>query len=678
MELTKKKPVICFRRWSRKGYAVFASLNKVVKIGMVTFGCTLVQVEYQTVFAQADSTRTKKNVPLNEVEISGSQPKLWTELVHTVSVMEHSEISASPVSGINDVFRQVAGIDVRQRGSDDVQADLCIRGGSFNQVMILLNGVNITDPQTGHYSLDLPVDLQQIQRIEILQGSEARILGPNAFSGAINIITSNASDTKNEGSMDIGGGSFGFLTGTASENFNKGPWKVGSSVSYKRSDGYMDNTDFKLFNSHVQIGYQNKSIGIFLLQLGYQQKAYGANSFYTFSYPNQFECTKTLFSALNWEKTIRKVNIQAQAYERQHHDRFELFRNMGNAPSWYTGHNYHQTDLTGGNIKAVGITKFGKTIVGIEIRNEHIFSNVLGDQMTVKKTDFLDKNALFTKEKNRTNYRTYIDQTFYLGILNLSGGISWNHNTDFGNYLNGGIDVSCQIISPLSAFFNLNQATRLPTFTDLYYNSATQISNPNLKPEQSTTYEIGLKYLNQGFKSTMATYYRKGENVIDWVKEPDSTKWESQNLTKVNAFGGEITTEYKFINCFLQNIRLSYSYLSLNKKAEGFESKYALDYLKNKISLHFEHYIFNNYKSGTLNASWNLNWQDRAGRYTDFITGKETAYLPYFLADIRFQWAKKGISLYADVNNLFDTQYADFGGLTQAGRSVRSGIKFTF
>jgi vitamin B12 transporter len=679
MNFNKQKSMLCFRRWSRKGYAVFASLNKVVKIGVVTFGCSLVQQEYQPVFAQADSTRTSTNVNLNEVEISESQPKLWSELARSVSVMERSEIAASPARSIDDILEQVAGIDVRQRGSDGVQADLSIRGGSFDQVMILLNGVNLTDPQTGHYSLDLPVDLQQIQRIEILQGSGARIWGPNAFSGAINIITTpGGSSPKKEAHLDLGNGSYGYQTGTASGNLQKGPWQLGGSVSYKRSEGYTDNTDFDLFNSHVQAAYRNKSAGYFQLQLGYQQKDFGANSFYTFLYPKQFESTKTLFSALNWEKSIGKINLQAQVYQRQHHDRFELFRNKVNAPSWYADHNYHQTDVTGGNLKTFFLTQYGKTAIGTEIRNEHIFSNVLGEAISKTQKDNLDKNALFTKEKNRTNYRVFIDQTVYLGALNLSAGLSGNHNSDYGSYFSGGMDAGYEISSTLKSYFNLNQSFRLPTFMDLYYKSATQISNPNLKPEKSTTYEIGLKYLNQGFKSNISAYYREGKNVIDWVQMADSTKWESKNLTKVNALGGEATVEYNFENGFFKKIRLSYDYLYLDKKASVYDSKYALDYLKHKINLHIENSLYKSKKNGALNAALNLNWQDRAGDYKDFKTELKTFYKPLFITDIRLQWAKDNLVLYTDVNNLFDAKYADIGGLIQAGRTFHAGIKVNF
>ena len=679
MNSNKHNSVVCFRRWSRKDYAVFASLNKVVKIGMVTFSCTLVQQAYQPVFAQSDSIRITNNVNLDEVEISENQTQLGSELVRTICVMDQREIAASPARSIDDLLKQVAGIDVRQRGSDGVQADLSIRGGSFDQVMILLNGVNITDPQTGHYSLDIPVDLQQIQRIEVLQGSGARIWGPNAFSGAINIITiPNSAAPSKQGNLEIGGGNFGFNTQSASGNLQKGSWQLGGSVSHKQSDGYINNTDFDLFNSHILAQYQSKSIGTFQLQMGYQQKAFGANSFYSFTYPNQFERTKTLFSALSWEKTTGKTTWQSQIYERQHHDRFELFRNMENAASWYTGHNYHQTDVTGGNLKAIRLSTFGKTTVGMDIRNEHIFSNVLGDNLSKTKTDFLDKDALFNKGKNRTNYRLFADQTVFRGPFNLSAGISGNYNSDFGRYYYGGFDAGYAINSSLNAYFNMNEAIRLPTFTDLYYKSANQRSHPDLKPEISTTYEVGLKYFIQNFKASASAYYRDGKNVIDWVKAPDSTKWESKNLTDVKALGGEITGEYNFNSGFLQIIRLSYAYLHLDKQAVGFDSKYALDYLKNKVSLHLEHRIFESRNIGKLNGSWNVNWQDRAGNYTDFITNKVVNYSNYCLTDFRLFWKKKNIGIYTDVTNLFNTKYADFGGLIQPGRSVRAGLKLSF
>ena len=149
------------------------------------------------------------SISLNEIEISASKIKLYPGSARILTVIEKTEIDQSAVRSIDDLLDYVAGIDVRQRGVNGVQADVSIHGGSFDQILVLLNGVNITDPQTGHYNLDIPLDISDVSRIEILQGSAARILGPNAFSGAINIIT--GENNKNKLSVRNGAGSFGYL-----------------------------------------------------------------------------------------------------------------------------------------------------------------------------------------------------------------------------------------------------------------------------------------------------------------------------------------------------------------------------------------------------------------------------------------------------------------------------------
>jgi vitamin B12 transporter len=679
----KKNPVFCFHRWSRKGYAVFASLHKVVMIGVVTFGCTLVQLRYDTILAQAtDSISPLGNIDLNEIEISGDQPLIWSPLSRSVSVMERREINASPARSIDDILKQLPGVDVRQRGSDGTQADLSIRGGSFDQVLILLNGVNITDPQTGHYNLDLPVDLHQIQRIEILQGSGARVWGPNAFCGVINLITTpqHLSDSKTA-SVDIGAGSFGYQSVSGSLQWNgknrRFNWLSTLSASGKHSDGYIDNTDFDLFNSHFEVLIQNKSLGRLNGQIGYQQKGYGANSFYSFAYPNQFERTKSLFSSLNWEKTKGKNLFSAQISNRLHHDRFELFRNAENAATWYTGPNFHLTRTTSGKVQVIHGGSLGKTIVGIDMRNEHILSNVLGEALSENQTDYFDEEGFFNKKKSRTNLRAFADHTLIFKKLSLSGGGSVNHHTDFGTYCFGGMDLKYSLTENLQLGANLNQSFRLPTFTDLYYKSATQTSNPDLNPEKSTTYEVFAKYEVQRFQVAATAFHRAGKNVIDWVKHPDSTKWVCQNETALNANGIDLSAEYQNVTGFIRLARIGWSGLYMDKTATGYDSKYALDYLRNKFNLHLEAHLFGNKRIGFFTSAANASWQDRAGTYTDFTTQALTSYKPCTLADIRISWQHRKIGLHADVNNLLDTQYADFGGLTQPGRSIRFGLSYS-
>jgi len=680
MYLSINKPVCCFRRWTRKNYAIFASLHKVVKIGVVTFTCTLVQERYQVVLAQTDSTSTyTEDVTLDEVEVSASQPLLWSELSRAVSVIEKKDIAALPAASIDDILERIPGLDIRQRGPDGVQSDISLNGGSFDQVLILLNGVNITDPQTGHYNLDLPVDLNQIQRIEILHGSAARILGTNAFSGAINIITtSNEPSNGLNGQAQIASGNWNQLNMGISLTYNHPSWYISGGLSRKSSDGYIDNTDYQLLNSHVQSSYHSETAGHFTVQLGYQQKAYGANSFYSFSYPNQYDATKTLFSALSWDKAHGKSFMQAQLYERRHHDRFELFRNNENAASWYTGPNYHLNDVTGGKLILTSFLLSGKTVLGSEIRNEHIYSNVLGENMTETKTDPLDPDALYTKSKNRTTASAFVDQTFYTGKLILAAGLSGNISSDFGTYWNGGLDGAIRITEDFSSRMSLNRSVRLPSFTDLYYKSATQLSNPDLKPEQALTLESGFNWNKSNFHASATVWHRWGINLIDWVKLPDSTKWESRNLTLVNATGINAQTDYQPANPFLKNISLNYTYQYMNKQADGFDSKYALDYLKHKIDLKLAFQLYQHQRTGTFSVLINGCFYDRAGTYTDFTSNQLISYNPYWLCDTRLSWKYRLVTVFADLNNVFNINYADFGGLTQPGRNFKIGLKITF
>ena len=188
-----------FKRWGHKGYSVFQSLKL-----KITIGCLVVTylsiATFKNASAQTEIIYVNQDQKLDEVVVSALRtPVTYSQVARVVTVMERDEINAAPVQSVQDLLEHLLNVDVRQRGNHGVQADVSIRGGSFDQTMILLNGVNITDPQTGHLSMNLPVDLESIERVEILQGPGARVFGPNAFSGAINFITG----TKNKNNLKI-------------------------------------------------------------------------------------------------------------------------------------------------------------------------------------------------------------------------------------------------------------------------------------------------------------------------------------------------------------------------------------------------------------------------------------------------------------------------------------------
>ena len=585
-----------------------------------------------------------------------------------LTVIDKKEITRSAVQSLDQLLDYVSGIDIRQRGTNGTQADISVRGGSFDQVLVLLNGVNITDPQTGHFNLDIPVNLSDVSRVEILEGSSARVLGPNAFSGAINIVTENFD--KKALNAQLTAGSFNTFGESVSGKFGTEKFHTFASVSHNSSNGYIANTDYDLSNAFIQSVLKTNNAGKFDLQLAAQLKEFGSNAFYSFAYPNQFENSKTFLAALNWMLTKGKFLYTAQAYWRRHNDRFELFRDNVGAPAWYTGHNYHMTDVTGGKVSVSYLSKLGKTTLGADIRNEHIFSNVLGDLMGNQKAVPFETNKFFTREANRFLGTGFLDQTLNIKRWYFSAGVAATHSSSFGTNGYGGVDVAYAFNENVRVFADANSAVRLPTFTDLYYKSATQLANPNLKPEKSQTVEIGTKIKQSDWKLDATIFKRFGQDVIDWTKAPDSTKWQSRNLTNVDAVGADIAFDYYFRHSFLNKISVTYSYLNMDKSASGFDSKYALDYLKNKVTLSIQHKIWSN-----LSASWIGSYSDRAGQYTDFKTAKLVDYSSYFLLNGRLLWSEKHFDIFADVNNILNATYADYGGLTQPGRNFNAGVR---
>ena len=616
----------------------------------------------------AHAQDTLQSVQLGGVAVFGLPSVPAFEELRVVYSISRQEIASLPVQDINELLNYMPGIDVRQRGAGGTQADLSMRGGTFDQVIVLLNGINFTDVQTGHYSLDLPVLLSQIERIEVLQGTSMSLFGLSAFSGAINIITGQSKE--NQVVASIVGGNFGLFTPAIQGNFSKNKWNFMGAYSHSASSGYIHNTDFENNNLFFQARYTDAKIGKINLQLGGQTKDYGANSFYSLAYPDQFEAVKTLLTSAQWEKFVKNFSFNSSLFYRRHHDRFELFREgTENVPAWYTGHNYHQTDIAGANCKSAFFSKIGKTSAGIELRNEHIFSNVLGDKLDEpRKIPFENTDTTFTYGKNRMNINYFAEHRFAIKKFLALFGISGNYNSMFNNNFAFGANFGYEFSPQSLVYINCNRALRLPTFTDLYYKSATQISNPNLKPENSMTMEIGTKYSIKHWYSNVSIFYRAANDIIDWIKLPEEEKWRSMNHTEINTFGGEFSAGARGYY-WIKNVEIGYSYVNSDKVADSYISKYALDYLQHKATIRFEHRIWKNF-----GAMWHYSFQKRNGSYED-VDRQIVNYKPFNLFDGRMYWQTPTTKIFVEATNILNTNYFDFGGIVQPQRWIKAGIE---
>jgi len=246
---------------------------------------------------------------------------------------------------------------------------------------------------------------------------------------------------------------------------------------------------------------------------------------------------------------------------------------------------------------------------------------------------------------------------------------NWISDLGFGWNIYPGLDASYALSNHHKIYGSANSSMRMPTFTDLFYSGPTNIGNPDLKPEKSITYEGGLKLTYTGFSGRADTYYRRGKNLIDWVREKETDKWQALNLTRINSIGIELSCDFspeKIWNrtVLLTKLGINYSYNELDKGNNTMFSNYVLDNLKQKLDIEIEHKIWHKMK-----ASWRASYQDRNGMRT-----KTESYKPFWLVNARIMWKTPSTEIYAMAANLFDTNYYDYGIVGQPGRWISFGI----
>lgn len=378
-----QKNTFRFKRFARKSYSIYNSMHKVVTIGVLSVGCLTFANLKEASAQKTDSVKINQIAEreLDEVVISStSTNQPINQIAKLITIISKEEIQRLSPQSIEDILEYVASLDIQTRGSHGVQSDISIRGGSFDQNAILLNGINISNPQTGHYSFDIPINLSDIEKIEIIHGPSSIIYGSSAFCGGINIITKKGIDKSLNAKMEAGG--HNLWNGEIGGSYRIKNVENYISMGYKSSDGYIKNTDYEIFNILYQSRLNIKKDKIDF-QFGYNKKAYGANSFYSAKFPNQFDRTNSIIASVKGEFG-QKIKFLPSFYWNRHNDKFELIKNSGNA-------NYHRTDVIGGNLNGEYTSKIGITNFGIEIRNEGILSNVLGQTMNSPIGNFTKK-----------------------------------------------------------------------------------------------------------------------------------------------------------------------------------------------------------------------------------------------------------------------------------------------
>jgi len=687
------KKAFHFKKWSRKGYAVFQSLGKVVHIGVILMTYNLLT---QPVIAQEkrESTHSEDADTLPEVEIVTSEPDVFMGLS---GVPQQSiRLIENAVQDASELAEDFPGTDIRQRGIHGVQGDISIRGGNPEQAGILLNGIPLNDMQTGHHNLNLPIPAISITQIQRFTPGTSQQAGSGMYNGALNFQNLHAK--KKHIKIWLAGGQHQYTDFSTAIDFNTGKAQHHAAIARKSSTGHSENTDFKMMKAYLHSAVPIKETLKLALQAGYLDKAFGAQSFYTDKYPQQFEAINSSFGSLKFEKG-GKIKLNSGMYFRQHNDRFELFRESlfqktGNyyihnndtakfVPgiydpwNYYTGHNYHKTQVFGYFADMKTRNFLGDFHLGLNHRHEKILSNVLGKDRFIETNETQYTNP-YTKQAIRdqinmlASFQSVELSNFYLGF---SGLLHYTKSYGLKSY--GGARIHYKFSNNFSSWAAINQSMRLPSFTDLYYSGPTNIGNPELLPEDAINFEIGSYYRNGLLSTQIQFFHLIGKNTIDWVKQTVDEKYISMNHTQLNTTGAEIgmkinTSRLPFFETWLQTVNINYTRLIKSKISDTYISAYALDYLQHQALFQAKHKLSNT----GLGVSWTIRYQDRAGSFT---SGEQTInYGHHILTDISLSYKWKTQVVFIESANIFDVKANDFGGIQLPGRWFKLGLRLDF
>lgn len=612
------------------------SKNTTFSLFLLLFGANLT--------AQSDST----DQILKETTVLAQRIQLpFSQESRTVQVLHREQLKSMPVRSISEALQSISGIDVRQRGPLGIQTDLHVRGGGFDQVLVLLNGVRLSDPQTGHHLMNVPVDWSAIERIEVLKGPGARIYGQNAFACAINIVTSAPAERLFK--VGLAAGDFGFSSANVYAALPKGRLRQQMAASADFSGGYRPNTDFSILNGFYQAALESRDgKGSWNLLANFNARNFGANGYYgRLEYTDQYEEVQTSVLSLGHTRQAGHWVHKPRISWRRNQDFYDFQRsNPANSI------NFHLSQVLTAEMNSTARWNNGQqTGLGANLEYTALSSSRLGQRERTTLNLFAEHRLLLLNKR-----------------LDLTPGVAFSAFSDFGAFFYPGIDAGYRLNSSWRVYTNAGYNYRIPTFTDLYYSDPGNQGNPDLKPERAFSTELGLKYQpkDDPFSLQMAFFRRDGRNLIDWAKDDPADKWETRNYNSVLMQGLELNTAY---TTRLLAINLAYTYLDAQISDAVPLSRYTLNHLRHQLNGGID---YRPMKSLRLHVR---------GRWCDRIVQDAAVKSDYFVADGKLSFARRHWSVFAEALNLFDAvygelRYSDTAVLTMPGRWFRAGVEF--
>jgi vitamin B12 transporter len=571
-------------------------------------------------------------------------PAYALHVSRTIDIIDERTIRNSGAVCVEELLQKGANVNIQPRGVFGVQSDVSVRGALFSQQLILLNGVRLNDVQTGHYNLDLPVSVEQIERVEVLKGAGSALYGPDACGGVINIITRIPEEEALR--MKLSGGENGLLNASTGYDFSSSGIHSSNIIEHRQSNGYHYDTEFRI----TSISSNNKlelPIGTYSFFGGYTNKEFGAFNFYGVS-PSK-EWTETTFLSVATELNFPSFILQPKFSYRRHYDKFMYDLHTPNILV-----NIHKKNSYSGEI--LSIIQMGESfslISGIEGTMDDIVSTNLRNHKRASLGMFVTTHGIVQKK------------------IIVDVGIREDIHSEYGEQFDPSASLGYVFSQNSKVFVTAGRSFRAPSYIELFYTSPKRIGNANLNPETGWSYELGLDHtLYSQLQVTMSLFQRDQKNNIDYVKfTAADTVYKATNFASITTRGFELSfqwnneakSEYlQTDDASIHSILLSYTYLdSRMDLGHIYRTIYSLAYPRHQISTTISG-ILPLSISGTASAIHKIK-----------LDGKN-----YTLVDAKISRMFSPVTLFLQGTNLLNRTYEEIIDVPLPGRWLWVGVEY--
>jgi outer membrane cobalamin receptor len=572
------------------------------------------------VFGAIPALAVQQPIEEKVVVTANAYPVPFENLSRSVTVFTREDMINLPAQSVTDILAQAVSVDIRSRSAFGMQADISVRGSAYSQVLVLVDGVRINDSQTAHHNADFPVQLQDIERIEVLQGPGSSIYGADAIGGIINIITRRPAEHVQ---ASISAGQDGFVEGSLSAGLGKGRIKQSASILANRSSGFQYDRDFESLTASARTSIGERMS----FQISHTNKEFGANGFYGPA-PSKEWTNQTLVAFEHTFEGNSGSGAVLQASYRTHGDRF--IYDIRSPTLFESDHRTHAA-VTSLKIRHKA-TDAGQFTVGGEVGGDWISSNTLGHHSFARTSLFGELQWMFGK-----NAAVY-------------PGMRFDYYSNFGTSMSPSLSGSWWVHPRIRLRSSVGRAFRIPTFTELYYRDPNNEATSTLQPESAWSEEIGADFIPaKNWLGALTVYSRQERNVIDWIRTSSAEKWRTANIRELTAAGVEISIERSLGS--RSHIAARYSRISIDAGDINYTSKYVLDYARDSWSA-----------AASFTMPFAFAYQQTAS-YKRRADGRD-----YWVLDGRLERHFRKFTAAVDVTNMLDSEYQEVRGVDMPGR----------